>query len=215
MTISGDLLLVATMDGALNAVDCRTGQLRWQQPGGGSEVPAATAGQGATLTVATAAGSEIRLLDSGGAEIWQRKLPDPAHRLLLTDDTVIVSDDQGRLHGLDRRTGSERWTTRFTDAANSLHLLGDMLLLRSRYQIDAVALDGRRLWSRPLGSEVGVDDGRTVWVADDDQASLLDARGTVTALGPVPPHQPGSWLFCDEGGLVLLDTVGVTRWGPA
>ena len=90
--LDGDLLLVQTSQGILQALDSETGGVRWSHrigtPGAPSVPPAANA-----RYVAAGMGTMLYLFDRvTGATVWEQKLPTPVMTgLVLSKDKVFVS----------------------------------------------------------------------------------------------------------------------------
>lgn len=106
--VGGDLVVVASSDGTVQAYDAATGSIAWTVRLDDDVWASPVVGPSRLLYVATASGSVYALDASDGAEQWRQQLPDeilatPA----LHDGRLYIVDFGGRVLVADAATGRE------------------------------------------------------------------------------------------------------------
>ena len=122
--VAGELVVAASGDGRVWAVDCRTGELRWTLPAINGEldsiVPAgeqdhrALATSGSTLLVGSTTGYVIAYDMADQREIWRfpgGRLGSTAFAMAAANSVAFVPYVSGFLVALDGATGAQRWRT--------------------------------------------------------------------------------------------------------
>ena len=122
--VAGELVVAASGDGRVWAVDCQTGELRWTLPAITGEldsiVPAgeqdhrALAISGSTLLVGSTTGSVIAYDIADQREIWRfagGRLGSTAFAMAAANNVAFVPYVSGFLIALDGATGAPRWRT--------------------------------------------------------------------------------------------------------
>lgn len=189
-----ELVLVASGNGQVFALDAATGEKRWSAPVN-SEVLAPPQTEGRVVVVQSFDGRVVGLDANDGRRLWSYAGGAPVLMLrgtstpLLHEGAAIAGFANGKVVALDIASGKPFWETRVaTPTGNSeierlIDISGEMLvedgvLYVGAYQGNLTALElrsGRRLWSRPASTHVGVSHGfGNVYVAT--------AGGSVVAL---------------------------------
>lgn len=110
LLVDGELLVVASFDRAIHALDLANGAEKWRFRGDGWFVsrPLATA-QG--IYAGTMRGS-VYALDRSGQAQWRFHRDGLEFRAtpVLVGDTLVAADRNGVFVGLDTATGAEKWT---------------------------------------------------------------------------------------------------------
>jgi outer membrane protein assembly factor BamB len=190
----GDLVVAATQDRAVRAYDER-GRRLWSWTGDDLALtPAAAAPASDDVLVATRAGTIVRLAAEDGREVWAASLgADTRGALTTVGNTVVVTDERGRVSGLDARTGELRWRS---DAGMSAALGASpadsepLLAYLATEDGDILALDARTGETRWQGVATGLvravvpaKDGVTV-VTDEETVRFGAADGAESWTAP-------------------------------
>lgn len=93
----------------------------------------------------------IVVLDSEGDERWSR--PNTTSATAALGDGVVYLVEDGRILALDASSGEQRWTVelRQESAFQALRVPDVGVVAHGSGGIEAVGLDGQRLWERPSG----------------------------------------------------------------
>src|SRR5579885_380695 len=194
--VSGDLLVVGTLDGHVYGMDAGSGKQRWAAELSDEVVSPPVIDQG--VVYARTNDGRIYALDAAsGARKWvndQAEIPLLSLRgngpLLVAHGVVFYGSDDGKVVALRSDTGSAQWQQQIAkgegrsdiekldDSDGALQLSGDTLYATA-YHGDLVAIDapdGKVNWNRPFSSYVGVavagkqligvDEDSVVWAFD-------------------------------------------------
>ena len=195
--VSGDLLVVGTLDGHVYGLDAATGKQRWNAEVS-SEVISAPSIDSGLVVVRTNDGRIYALDATSGERKWvndQANVPLLSLRgngaPLYTHGVVFFGSDDGKLIALRGDTGAVIWQQalakgegrsdieRLDDADDTLQLSGTTLYGTAYHgQLAAVdATSGNLTWSRPFSSYTGVAvaDKQVIGVDDDSEVWAFDA----------------------------------------
>ena len=195
-SVSGDLLVVGTLDGHVYGMDATTGKQRWAAEVSDEVVSPPEIDNG--VVYARTNDGRVYALDAAtGQRKWvndQADVPLLSLRgngsLLASHGVVFLGSDDGKIVALRGDTGSAQWQQpiakgegrsdieKLDDADDTLQLEGDSLYATA-YHGQLVSIDaptGRVNWSHPFSSYVsvgvlgnqlvGVDDNSVVWTFD-------------------------------------------------
>jgi outer membrane protein assembly factor BamB len=195
--VSGDLLVVGTLDGHVYGMDAATGKQRWAAEVSDEVVSRPTIDNG--VVYARTNDGRIYALDAAtGERKWvndQSEVPLLSLRgngpLLVAHGVVFYGSDDGKVVALRSDTGSAQWQQpvakgegrsdieKLDDADGTLQLSGSTLYATA-YHGQLVSIDapsGRINWNRPFSSYVGVGiaGNQVIGVDDKSQVWALDA----------------------------------------
>lgn len=194
--VSGDLLVVGTLDGHVYGMDAATGKQRWAAELSDEVVSAPVIDGG--VVYARTNDARVYALDAAtGARKWvndQGEVPLLSLRgngpLLVAHGVVFYGSDDGNVVALRSDTGSAQWQQQIAkgegrsdiekldDADGSLQLDSDTLYATAYHGslVSINAPDGKVNWNRPFSSYVGVaaagqqligvDEDSLVWSLD-------------------------------------------------
>jgi len=110
-TIAGDLVTVGARDGQLYALDLASGRLVWRSTHDGASWILSTAFDGTMLFVGSGSALIVQAADPAtGAERWRFKTQGAVFSsIAIARDTLVFSDFNGVLYGIDRSSGAARW----------------------------------------------------------------------------------------------------------
>jgi outer membrane protein assembly factor BamB len=194
--VSGDLLVVGTLDGHVYGMDATTGKQRWAAEVS-DEVVSPPVIEDGVVYARTNDGRIYALDGATGERKWvndQAEVPLLSLRgngpLLVAHGVVFYGSDDGKIVALRSDTGSAQWQQaiakgegrsdieKLDDADDMLQLNGDTLYATA-YHGQLVSIDapsGRINWSHPFSSYVGVgvvgnqligvDEKSQVWAFD-------------------------------------------------
>lgn len=188
VSLDGTTAYVGTNDGAVTAVDLKTGDVRWTgQAGGFLETPLAV---GDGLVLASVRGSStsamklVALRVEDGSVAWTFA-PATASAVggapAIGDGTVYIALADSTVRAVALDTGAERWSARlnsFVIGASPVLVDGGVIVADSRgqvYRLDAAT--GARVWDFALNVAVY----RTAPVAIGDVLVLATTDGELTA----------------------------------
>ncbi|TAN04883.1 MAG: outer membrane protein assembly factor BamB [Rhodanobacteraceae bacterium] len=175
-TVSGNLLVVGTLDGHVYGYDATTGKRLWSATVDDEVIspPAIDAG---TVYARTNSGAVYAFDANTGARKWvndQANVPLLSLRgngpLLAAHGVVMFGSDDGNIVSMRGDTGAIQWQLAITkglgrtdiqklnDADDTLQLDGDTLYATAYHgELAAInAAQGQLLWNRPFSSYVGV-----------------------------------------------------------
>ncbi|MCD2513704.1 outer membrane protein assembly factor BamB [Comamonas endophytica] len=179
--VHGATLVLASLDGSLQALDANSGASLWQAKVG-QPLTAGVGGNGRLQSVVTRS-NEVVLLEQG-REVWRKRLPAASYTPpLVAGGRVFVLTADRALTAFDAEDGRQLWVQQRT---------GESLVLRQAGVLTAV---GDTLVAGLSGRLVGLnpDNGAVLW-----EAPLASPRGTndverlVDLVGPM--HRDGSQL---------------------
>lgn len=231
--LSGDLLLLGTLDGELLALARNDGAERWKTPVSG-EVLAAPMGDGRTLISRGLDGRSYGFSQTG-SRLWsvERNVPTLTLRgiaaALVDAERAYLGLDNGKLLCLDVSTGKLQWETvislpkgrseleRIVDIDSEPVLANDRLYTVS-YGGDLVALNaltGDVLWKQAVASATGLAaDARAVYATDPDgRVIAVDAvTGAVLWKQEELLYRPLSRPALHRGYVAVGDFEGYVHW---
>ncbi|MEO7050558.1 MAG: outer membrane protein assembly factor BamB [Rhodanobacter sp.] len=194
--VSGDLLVVGTLDGHVYGVNAKDGSRRWEAeldtqvlaaPVIVGEDVVVRGGNGRVYSLEAATGKRRWVYDQGNVPLLSVRGNGP---LLAANGVVFFGSDDGLLVALRLDNGTKLWEQRLSsgEGRTEIDRLGDAdggilldgsTLYAAAYHGNLVAVDGasgRPLWSHPLStftslavkdnSIFGVDDESRVWSFD-------------------------------------------------
>ena len=194
--VSGDLLVVGTLDGHVYGVNAKDGSRRWEaeldtqvlaSPVIVGEDVVVRGGNGRVYSLEAATGKRRWVYDQGNVPLLSVRGNGP---LLAANGVVFFGSDDGLLVALRLDNGTKLWEQRLSsgEGRTEIDRLGDAdggilldgsTLYAAAYHGNLVAVDGpsgRPLWSHPLStftslavkdnSIFGVDDQSRVWSFD-------------------------------------------------
>jgi len=231
---AGDAMVIATDDGAVAALDARTGALHWhaQFPGAVRAAPVATNDAVAAVWF-DPAGPTLRVLDlATGAVRWDAPMPGGGSAPATAGDLVVVGTGERVLVARRWSDGAEAW--RVPTAAGFEPQQRPALIAANDQARSVVAADhhggvvavdavtGSVRWSASLGATEVVLRGAPVGAGD---LVLIAAEGRRLAAlqladgGPVAVPDPGGYvagLATSQGrtvlGLRLTDPGRIEAW---
>ncbi len=198
-TVSGDLLVVGTLDGHIYGINAKDGSPRWESVVN-SEVVAAPAIADNLVIARTADGRLYGFDRTSGERRWvydQGNVPLLSLRgegpLLVANGVVFFGSDDGKLVALRLDTGDKLWEQRLasgegrteidrlSDADGGI-LLDGSTLFGAAYHGNLVAVDGpsgRPLWGRPFSTFTSLDisNNALYGVDADSQVWAFDKNG--------------------------------------
>ena len=201
LTVANDLLLLATSEAELIAMAKDSGEIRWRRSVS-SEVLALPVVSGNFVIVRSADGVTQALSADSGEPLWSFSRNVPALSLrgdaipVVSGELVLLGQANGRLSALSIFDGLLQWETavvvpqgrtdldRMVDVDATPLVIGDVVYVAA-HQGRVLALSkltGATLWSRDLGTSVGmtVDDEKIYIVDDEGQVWALDRRNGAT-----------------------------------
>jgi len=233
--VSGDLLVVGTLDGHVYAINAKDGSPRWDSALN-SEVLASPAISGDLVIVRTQDGRVYGLDAASGERRWaydQSSVPLLSLRgnggLLAANGVVFFGSDEGKLVALRMDNGDKLWDQslangegrtdieRLDDADNAI-LLDGSTLYGAAYHGNLVAVDGpsgRPLWVRQFSTAdglaingnalFGVGDDGQVWAFDKNGGADMWKNDTMKYRWLTGPAVQGNYV-------VLGDVEGYVHW---
>lgn len=197
--VSGDLLVVGTLDGHVYGINAKDGSPRWESVVN-SEVVASPFISGNLVIARTADGRLYGFDSATGERRWvydQGSVPLLSLRgegpLLVANGVVFFGSDDGKLVALRLDTGDKLWEQRLasgegrteidrlSDADGGI-LLDGSTLFGAAYHGNLVAVDGpsgRPLWGRPFSTFTSLDiSNNAIFGVDaDSQVWAFDKNG--------------------------------------
>jgi len=201
LAVAGDLLLLATSEAEVIAMAKDNGEIRWRSPVS-SEVLALPMLSGNFVIVRSADGVTQALSAETGEQLWSFSSNVPALSLrgdatpVVTGELVLLGQANGRLSALSIFDGILQWESaivvpqgrtdleRMVDVDATPLVVNDVVYVAA-HQGRVLALSkltGATLWSRDLGTSVGmtVDNEKLYLVDDEGQVWALDRRNGAT-----------------------------------
>lgn len=234
-SVSGDLLVVGTLDGHVYGLDAATGKQRWAAELSDEVISVPTIDEG--VVYARTQDGRIYALDAAtGTRKWvndQAEVPLLSLRgngpLLVAHGVVFYGSDDGKVVALRGDTGSAQWQQviakgegrsdieKLDDADGSLQLDGNTLYATA-YHGNLVSIDapeGKINWNRPFSSYVGVavagkqligvDEDSVVWAFDSSTGGDMWKQNGLQYRWLTAPEVQGNYA-------VLGDLQGYVHW---
>ncbi len=183
-----DLVVVATLDGAVTAYDLATGTQRWRRTVAAEVRVAPVVADGRVLVVDQS--GQLTCLDASGAEQWTSDVGRIAYFGVSAGDAPVVvlpSSDGPHVQGLSLVDGSRVWRVRESVTTHDVIVLDSAVVLRD-YD-EAAALDpatGARRWTwRGARTYAGIGGGDRMLLLTADRLVLVDGNGREVRGWPV------------------------------
>lgn len=185
--IAGGLVLVATTDGVVIALDGDSGEERWRRDLGG-EVLSPPQGDNAVVVAQTADGRLLGLAATDGGKTWEYKNDEPLLTLrgtatpVVADGAVYTGFASGKLVAVDLASGRPLWDQLVALASGTTEveklvdvdaapLVTDELVYATSFNGNLFAFlrdNGRAIWRFKVSSYREVDEGfGHVYLADE------------------------------------------------
>lgn len=196
--VSGDLLVIGTLDGHVYAMSAKDGSPRWEisLP---SEVISSPVIAGSLVVVRTQDGRLYGLDTGNGERRWVNDMSDVPSlslrgngRVLVANGVVFYGSDDGKLEALRLDNGERLWEQKLAsgegrtdldrlDDADGSILLDGTSLYAAAYHGNLTSVDGpsaRPLWSRPFSTYTSLaDNGNAIYgVNDQSEVWAFDKR---------------------------------------
>jgi outer membrane assembly lipoprotein YfgL len=161
--VSGDTVVVASTDGAVAALDARTGRDLWRAQIGGP-IAAGVGTDGKVAAVVTRANEVVALAD--GREIWRQKLAAQAFTSpFVAGGRVFVLAADRSVSAFDGQTGRKLWSQQRPSEPLVLRQSGVMLAVGDTLVVGLAGrltglnpLNGSIRWEAPIASPRGIND---------------------------------------------------------
>ncbi len=201
LSVAGELLLLATSEAEVIAMAKDNGAIRWRSAVS-SEVLAPPVVSGNFVFVRSADGVTQALSADSGEQLWSFSSNVPALSLrgdatpVIASEFVLLGQANGRLSALSIFDGVLQWETaivvpqgrtdleRMVDVDATPLVVADVVYAAAHQgRVLALSkLSGTTLWSRELGTSVGMSvDNEKLYIVDDEgQVWALDRRNGAT-----------------------------------
>jgi len=233
-TVSGQRVLLGTMNGQILVLDRDTGVIDWRAQLS-SEILAAPLQRDGIIVVRCIDGRVFGLNADSGLREWVYDRSVPLLTLRGNSEPVIrggqvfVGHDDGTLTALSLADGQLLWEQRvgtpegrtqldrLADIDGNMEIVGlDIYAISERDRMASVALDsGRLLWVKDLGSNSGLTVARTRMALSDseDRVWMLDRRSGSTGWTNEQLLRRGLSRPVLQGGFVAVaDQEGYVHW---
>ena len=227
VSVAGNQVFWADLNGDVNAADANSGQLNWSFPWARESILPPVANTNGVLLVST--DGDLTQLDFTGQVVWQRD-GQPARlgyrgqaRPLAISGGYIVADDTGDVAAVLTEDGLDAWRRNLGTQRNELidldadPTLSAGAIVVAGAQTGVSALDpqnGQVRWDTEVFS-------RTALSATETQVFATDLDGQIFAInsqnGEILWRQPGlkfrfpSGPLVREGGVFVADSLGVVH----
>ena len=163
VNVSGATLFVASSDGAVAALDARTGGDIWRTTVG-APIAAGVGSDGKTVAVVTQANDVVALQD--GREIWRQKLSAQAYTSpFVAGGRVFVLAADRSVNAFDGQTGRKLWAQQRPNEPLVLRQSGVILAVSDTLVVGLAGRlaglnpsNGSIRWEAPIASPRGVND---------------------------------------------------------
>lgn len=183
---AGDLY-VGLADGHVYRLDPMSGQILWSKNltiplRSFKDVDATVAIEGEDLYVGGYFGVFYKLNAKTGSIVWAAEIP-TGNEALVLGDMVIVSDSDGRVHGLNKQTGSEVWFNELDGEVASDPVNVDGRVFVSTFKSNAYLLEpstGRQVQKLSVGGSMNrplVTGDQVVLLTNDAKLKSLSSKG--------------------------------------
>ena len=233
--VSGDLLVVGTLDGHVYAVSPKDGSPRWESeldtqvlaaPVIAGDLVVVRGGDGRVYALDAATGKRRWVYDQGNVPLLSIR---GNGALLVANGVVFFGSDDGLLVALRLDTGAKLWDERLAsgegrtdierlDDADGGILLDGNMLYAAAYHGNLVAIDGpsgRPQWTHPFStytslalqgnSIFGVDENSQVWAFDKSAGADMWKSASLEYRWLTAPAVQGNYV-------VVGDMEGYVHW---
>lgn len=207
-----DLVVVATLDGAVTAYDLATGAQRWRRAVPAEVRVAPVVASGRVLVVDQS--GQLTCLDAAGAEQWTADVGRVERFGVAGDEVILPASDGPHVQAVSLADGSRVWRVRETVTARDVIVLDTVVVLRD--DDESVALDpatGARRWSRQgARTYAGAGGGDRVLLLAADRLLLLDGGGRQVREWPVAVGDVTNttdYLVAAEGRVLVYGPAGI------
>lgn len=182
LALPGDLMLVASTDGTVTALNTGTGKVAWTKTIGG-ELEGSPTISGNNAYVVSDSGVVAALDATTGATIWQRKMAAPVKTSPAVDSTsgrVFIADTAGTIEALRGASGATVWSVKSLGAFTVSLVLGQGNVYAASQNGTLYALaetTGQQAWTYADGSALTATP-----VDDEGQISIGDSAGEIHVL---------------------------------
>lgn len=228
--VKKSVLVSATSDGQVQALDKNTMALKWRQyyPGAISAGPSVS---GSVVALCTTDAKLVVLNAKTGQMLWQKPLANQSlAKPLISDDAIFVKTVDGHLYAFNKKTGQRNWRSEHRlpevvlRADSSPILLGGTILagFADGEIIGFNRYNGNVLWSRQIVKSHGVSDAErmvdiaTTPVVDDSALYVSSFQGKIAALSlngmhPMWTHKMSTFLrmSASKNTIYLVDANSV------
>ena len=207
------VVVFATLDGSVVALDRATGRVRWTQTMSDAVVVSPVA-LGNIVVVADIAGRVVAL-DGEGAQAWAASAAAVTSPMSAINDAVLVGDTAGDAY-LFSHDGAQIWSVGIAGPiSGTAEVAGGVIVVPTKNGLQGLDLGtGESRWFTaewPFASVAVVDDA--VWATQRDRVATFDPGGlvSVVATGLVEPDGdpvratqivPGPYLITSHGALL-------------
>ena len=176
--VSGDTIVVASTDGAVAALDARTGRDLWRT-NVGAPIAAGVGSDGKVAAVVTRTNDVVTLVN--GREIWRQKLAAQVFTSpFVAGGRVFVLAADRSVNAFDGQTGRKLWSQQRPSEPLVLRQSGVMLAVGDTLVVGLAGrltglnpLNGSVRWEAPIASPRGIN----------DVERLVDLVGRVSRVG--------------------------------
>lgn len=210
--VDDDLVLVADVDGGVDALDARDGSHRWSSgvrghPMVGPEVVVIT-DAGDEESIEAGAPPEVTTVDRAtGERLWSRP---GAEALAVLGDVVVVTGAERETVGVDAVTGAERWSVH-GHVVHPVDETASDLVVQDAERLTAIdPTTGRTGWTA-LGEVVGVTSD-AAWVRRAGEAPIVRIALETGDATPIRGVSDVDAVVGEARGVVVL-AGGSTHWG--
>jgi len=176
--VNGNMIVVASVDGTVAAIDAASGRDLWRA-GAGGPFAAGVGSDGTTAAVVTRANELVAL--AGGKPLWRERLPAVSYTApFVAGGRVFVLTADRSVSAFDAKNGRRLWTQQRPGEALVLRHAGVMLAVGDTL---VVGLSGRLAGLDPLTGRVRWEAPIAIPRGINDVERLVDLVGSVSRVG--------------------------------
>jgi len=176
--VNGNMIVVASVDGTVAAIDAASGRDLWRA-GAGGPIAAGVGSDGTTAAVVTRANELVAL--AGGKPLWRERLPAVSYTApFVAGGRVFVLTADRSVSAFDAKNGRRLWTQQRPGEALVLRHAGVMLAVGDTL---VVGLSGRLAGLDPLTGRVRWEAPIAIPRGINDVERLVDLVGSVSRVG--------------------------------
>jgi outer membrane protein assembly factor BamB len=211
---TGDGLVFTAVEGAITALEQRSGEVQWRTPLDDTLASPLYWDTG-WLIASMESGDLVALRAQDGEMMWRQPLGAPlATTPTPSGDRLFVALRDGRLAALALATGAPAWTVPLNEPVTGLLALNDQLVVGTRAnRVHSISLDrGRIRWSQRAGADIAgapvADEKLIYFAAFDNLLRAIDRRsGNLRWTRKLPSRPAGGPL---RAGNVVLQPLATT-----